>query len=373
VSEYQWYEFVALDRPLSRREMAELRAISTRAEITPTRFWNEYEWGDLKADPLRLLARYFDAHLYFANWGTHRLALRLPRDRVDERVLRQYVPRHGPAELTRSSTKAGAHLILDLVSESGDPDEEWWKPEGLGALVPVRAQLLDGDLSAAYVAWLLAVQTGAVTDAAVEPPVPPGLAAPAAPLVALADFLRVDRHLLRAAREGLEPPEEPREPFARWVAAMPAAEKDRWLTRAVERPIGPELLAAFRRQGASETPARRPVAELRARADALRAAYERAAARRRARQRAAEEAARQRRLTELASEGDAAWARLDRLVGEKAYDDAVCLTVDLRDVARAAGEDDAFAARLGALKKRHALRRGYLSRIRDAFAPPPAR
>jgi hypothetical protein len=24
---------------------------TTRAEITPTRFWNEYQWGSLKADP----------------------------------------------------------------------------------------------------------------------------------------------------------------------------------------------------------------------------------------------------------------------------------------------------------------------------------
>jgi len=32
MSEYQCYEFVALDRPLTSKEMAELRAISTRAE-----------------------------------------------------------------------------------------------------------------------------------------------------------------------------------------------------------------------------------------------------------------------------------------------------------------------------------------------------
>ncbi len=75
MSEYQWYEFVALDKPLSDSEMAALRAISTRAEITPTRFWNEYNWGDLEADPAVLLAKYFDAHLYFANWGTHRFML----------------------------------------------------------------------------------------------------------------------------------------------------------------------------------------------------------------------------------------------------------------------------------------------------------
>ena len=55
MSEYQSYEFIAIDRPLTSKQMAELRVVSTRAEISPTRFWNEYQWGDLKADPAKLV------------------------------------------------------------------------------------------------------------------------------------------------------------------------------------------------------------------------------------------------------------------------------------------------------------------------------
>lgn len=44
MSRYQWYAFVAPDRPLTSKEMAGLRAISTRAEIARTRFCNEYRW-----------------------------------------------------------------------------------------------------------------------------------------------------------------------------------------------------------------------------------------------------------------------------------------------------------------------------------------
>jgi hypothetical protein len=44
VSEYQYYEFLAIDRPLTEQEMRELRAVSSRAVITPTRFTNHYEW-----------------------------------------------------------------------------------------------------------------------------------------------------------------------------------------------------------------------------------------------------------------------------------------------------------------------------------------
>ena len=117
MSEYQCYEFVALDRPLSARQMAELRAISTRAEISPTRFWNEYQWGDLKADPAKLMERYFDAHLYFANWGTHRLMLRMPKARVDLKAVKRYfVGGHA----TRVAC-VDDHVLLDLGSDTEEP------------------------------------------------------------------------------------------------------------------------------------------------------------------------------------------------------------------------------------------------------------
>jgi hypothetical protein len=45
VSEYQYYDFRAIDRPLAKKEMAALRSISTRAAITATSFTNHYEWG----------------------------------------------------------------------------------------------------------------------------------------------------------------------------------------------------------------------------------------------------------------------------------------------------------------------------------------
>ena len=118
MSEYQCYEFVALDRPLTAKQMAELRALSTRAEISPTRFRNEYQWGDLKGDPAKLMERYFDAHLYFANWGTHRLILRMPKARADLKALRPYFVGGHAARLA----SVGDHVLLDLGSETEEPE-----------------------------------------------------------------------------------------------------------------------------------------------------------------------------------------------------------------------------------------------------------
>ncbi len=69
MSEYQYYDFKAIDHALTKTEMAALRSISMRAVITSTSFTNHYEWGDLKADPIKLLEKYFDAFVYVTNWG----------------------------------------------------------------------------------------------------------------------------------------------------------------------------------------------------------------------------------------------------------------------------------------------------------------
>ena len=72
--------------------MAALRSISTRAAITATSFTNHYEWGDLKANPSKLLEKYFDAFVYVANWGMHEFYIRLPQGSVDYKLLNAMVP-----------------------------------------------------------------------------------------------------------------------------------------------------------------------------------------------------------------------------------------------------------------------------------------
>lgn len=85
MSEYQYYEFLAIDRPLAAKEMAHLRAVSSRARITPMSFINEYSWGNLKADPPEWMRRFFDVHVFLANWGEAVLMVRLPKGPSDAR------------------------------------------------------------------------------------------------------------------------------------------------------------------------------------------------------------------------------------------------------------------------------------------------
>ena len=92
MSEYRYYDFRALDRPLTKNEMTTLRSISTRAAITATSFTNHYEWGDLKANPSKLLEKYFDAFVYVANWGMRDFHIRFPHGSIDYKLLKAMAP-----------------------------------------------------------------------------------------------------------------------------------------------------------------------------------------------------------------------------------------------------------------------------------------
>jgi hypothetical protein len=112
MSEYQYYEFQAIDRPLTAEEMRKLRSYSTRARITPTSFVNDYSWGGFKGDEGKWMERYFDAFMYHANWGTHILKLRLPSSLLDAKTANEYCS----GESVFVQEKAG-RVILSFICE----------------------------------------------------------------------------------------------------------------------------------------------------------------------------------------------------------------------------------------------------------------
>jgi len=234
MSEYQYYEFQAVDRPLTKAELAELRAVSSRATITPTRFVNVYNFGDFGGDPSRLMDRYFDAHLYLANWGTRTLMLRLPRTLLAAETLASYCPGE-----TAAARTTAAHAVVEFRSEdeAGDPGEdEYGDGDGrLADLLPLRVDLAGGDLRALYLGWLLCAQGDEVLDDhAVEPPVPPGLVQLSEALRGFVDFLRVDPDWLAVAAERSAPLVEHGPTSAQveaWVRALPEGEKDALIPR----------------------------------------------------------------------------------------------------------------------------------------------
>ena len=213
MSEYQYFEFQAIDRPLNKNEMAELRSYSTRARITTTSFVNDYSWGDFKGDADVWMDKYFDAFLYVANWGTHILKLRLPEKLLNAKTARVYaIGEHAAARVRNGN------VILTFLSENEDGEDSVDSGGLLASLISVRAELARGDLRALYLGWLLCMQNGELDVDTLAPPVPAGLTKLSASLTSLVEFLRVDKALVRASAKAAANVTQSKERLGRGVA-----------------------------------------------------------------------------------------------------------------------------------------------------------
>ncbi len=380
MSEYQYYEFQAIDRPLTAKEMRELRACSTRARITPTSFVNHYEWGNFKGDEDAWMEKYFDAFLYLANWGTRVVKLRVSARLLDAKTARLYCV--GESAVAREKN---GKVILTFVSndeEVGDWDDgDGW----LSSMISVRAELARGDLRCLYLGWLLCAQSGELDGRGAEPPVPAGLAQLSASLCGFADFLRIDPDLLLAvteasARMTIAAPKPAQ--IRTWLATMPDTEKDGLLARAIAGKDdlvvnGLRQRLARERTGRGQ-PApvlsvkRRTVGTLLREAERARRERRRTAAKRAAQEsaRRAREAAvsRARHLDKIAGRESTLWSRVESLIATRqpnGYKQAISLLVDLRDLARRRKGGN-FRRRLKALRSEHAGKPAFIERLRSA-------
>ncbi|MGA9966237.1 MAG: hypothetical protein WBQ10_13645 [Terriglobales bacterium] len=378
MSEYQYYDFRAIDRALTKAEMAELRSVSTRAAITSTSFTNHYEWGDLKADPLKLLEKYFDVFLYVANWGTREFYLRLPQELVDYRVFRTMLP--GEAAHVR---KAGNSVIVAFENQSEDDD--WDDGTGwMGSLMSLRSDLLRGDLRCLYLGWLLCAQNDEFTQDELEPAVPAGLRELSAPLHSLIEFLGIDEDLVEVAASASAPlnagPD--REELATWIQSLPEKEKANLLVAAVSG-FGERwkngLLRRFEQQKAQRALPEPDGIRRRTAGDLMTLAHARAQERTRlleakraaevARRKAEDEANRARYLDQLGKREEATWNQIAAHIQKRQpneYDKAITLLIDLRDLAVRQGRVTAFQSALGELRQEHAAKESLLRRLSKA-------
>jgi hypothetical protein len=376
VSEYQYYEFLAVDRPLTEAQRAQLRSLSTRAEITATRFTNDYQWGDFRGDPRKMMEQYFDAHLYFANWGTRRLMLRVPRAALDTKTAGQYF--YG--DTAASFTVTGEHLIIDLYADR-EPDDYWEEIPDLGSMVGVRSELIAGDGRLLYLVWLFAVQHDEVDDEATEPPVPAGLAELSAPLEAVVEFLEIDEDLINIAVEA-SPDLGEDEPggVGEWIASLPVPAKDELLGR-VASGEGVQVQALLLRQFRESVPGRplaagvpaRTAGELRDAAVAYKAEIAKAVAERRRAEAAEKEvkkaAAYAKHLDDLSAREASAWVRAAALIetkNQRDYDTAVTLLCDLRALAGRNGSLEVFTERIDDLRRQHQRKPSLMERFEAA-------
>ena len=275
------------------------------------------------------------------------------------------------------------HVILKFGSHNEEGGGEWIDGAGLlGSLLPIRAELAQGDHRALYLGWLRGIQRGSDRPDAPEPPVPPGLRSLSPSLAAFASFLEIDRDLISAAAAAsadIEPADANPGAAAEWIAGLPSAEKDALLLRLMQghaAQAGMELRARFegRRTAAQppKLPTSRTVSQLLDAAKSMRQIREREAARRAAEELATSEreerAARARRLDELSLRVPQTWKEVEALVSvtqRVAYAEAARLLVDLREISVRNQAKPEFLRRLRALCDRHSRKKAFMDLLTE--------
>jgi hypothetical protein len=100
--------------------------------------------------------------------------------------------------------KTAAFVILEFALESewdGEDDGTGW----MASLMPLRSDLIRGDLRCLYLGWLRCAQDDGLDENKLEPPVPAGLEELSGPLHALIEFLKIDEDLVEVAAQASKP------------------------------------------------------------------------------------------------------------------------------------------------------------------------
>lgn len=106
------YAFQAIDRPLTSEEQRAVINLSSRLDPHPRRAVLVYHYTGLPADAKDLLAKYYDAMFYIANWGTTRLMFRFPNSLINVKQIEPYcVVSYVTCETI------GDYVVLDMLGE----------------------------------------------------------------------------------------------------------------------------------------------------------------------------------------------------------------------------------------------------------------
>ena len=372
MSEYQYYEFAAIDGPISDEGLRYARGCSSRANVSRVRWQNTYTFGDFHGSVDTLL-RYYDAHFYIANWGTVRLGLAFPKGAIAPEAIQPYLRGGERCEDTLTVEGIGNRCIVwwERNEEGG---WGWTEGEGLiDQLIGVREELMRGDYRAWFLGWLADFDPDEWRDpedgGVVMPPIPAGLDHLSPALAALIKHFSVDRDALAVAAGMSQASTADRIPIAAVLERLSVSEMRALLARVAEGG-GSGVMTELNRL--THPRVQIPVGQAKRCTDFAAKTIETRKVRRKKEAEAA--AAKRQREAELHKQhlasimqrADLIWSGLDPLMDQKiasAYDQAAAQLQELRDAYAQAGNIGGFEQKLTGFRLRYSNRPAILGRI----------
>jgi len=349
MSEYQYYEFQAIDRLLTDAEFESIKKLSSRGNVSRSQAIFVYNYGDFRYEPIEILSKHFDMMLYMANWGTRRLCFRLPKKLVNLEEITFYCV---PDVITTSIVND--HVVIDIHFNS-DGGYGWIEGDGiLSELLALRNDILQGDYRTLYIAWLgsLTQDNADDIDDQLEPPIPPGLKQISPHLKQLIEFLEIDADLIEAAStESIEKLNCNLE-IKQWLPKLTTTERDKFLLQLLngEPNVDKQLNKRLRQLADADTNFKKNILENGQRtASQLLAAAEKLDIEKKAKKQRAKEEARIANLNALAPQETQLWVEVFQQINTKTtkgYEQAVKLLSDLKNLAHHLGTTDQFIAKV---------------------------
>jgi len=374
MSGYQYYEFAAIDGPISDEGLRYAGGCSSRANVSRVRWQNTYTFGDFRVSVDTLL-KYYDAHFYIANWGTVRLGLAFPKGAITPEVIRPFLRGGERYEDTLTVKEIGNRCVVwwERNEEGG---WGWTEGEGLiDQLIGVREELMRGDYRALFLGWLADFDRDEWRDpedgAVVMPPIPAGLDHLSPALAALIKHFPVDCDALAVAA-GLSQPSPPdRIPIAAVLERLSVSEMRALLARVAEGG-GLGVMTELNRltYPRVQIPAGQAMrcTDFAAKTNATRGVRQKKEAEAATAKRQREGELHRQHLASVMERADNLWSGIDPLMDQKlasAYDQAAAQLQELRDAYAQAGDIGGFQQKLTGFRLRYSNRPAMLRRIEN--------
>ncbi len=239
MGEFQCYQFRSFERPLTAKEREEVESFSSRAQVSSHTATFVYHYGDFRKDPEMVVAEYFDAMLYFANWATRRLIFRLPAAELDVAAVQQFCLESKWSSDYITLTKMKGIYLLDIHFD--DEEGGGWMDEDdfdLGEIGKLRDDILAGDYRALYLIWAQFSrpaedeEDGSAIETAHNdsPPVPANFKKLTSALTAFTHFFEIDDDLIAAIQSVSAIQETSAPDYEKLLQQLPPAEHLEWLT-----------------------------------------------------------------------------------------------------------------------------------------------